>query len=284
MDTAPIQTVSFRSEGPVVTRVGLGGEGILRTFGNTPEARAVIHEALNLGIAYFDSARAYAGSEGYYGTVWPENPHLREKVFQTSKSACRDREGALSDLDNTLKTMGIPYLDLWQIHDVRTEADLKAVSAGGGALEAFLEAKASGKVRHIGVTGHHDPYILARAVTEWPVDSVMMPINPVEGALGGFMDITLPLAREKGVAVIGMKILGAGHYLLPEIRVGADLLLRYALAQEITVAIVGCATPAEVQQLARAGQGASPMSEEEQGDLVAAFRPYARGLAFYRKR
>ncbi len=282
MSHTQIRTRTFGREGPSITAVGLGGEGILRTYGKTEAARAVIQEALEQGITYFDSARAYAGSQEYYGKIWSKNPELRNGVFQASKSASRDREGALADLEDTLAKMGTDRLDLWQIHDVRNETDLKMISGPGGALEAFFEAKASGKVRFIGVTGHQDPAVLKRAVEEWPVDSVMMPVNPAEGALTGFLDSTLPLAKEKGVAVIGMKILGQSRYLQPEGGLTADLLIRYALSQEIDVAIVGCSTPEEVKTLAGVGRNFLPMSEEEQSGLVEAFRPHAGRLAFYR--
>ena len=227
-----------------VTIVGLGGEGILRTYGQTARAQEVILEAASQGIAYFDSARVYAGSEGYYGSVWPKHPEIRARIFQTSKSGSRDKKGALSDLETTLRTMGLDHLDLWQIHDVRTERDLEAISSPQGALEAFVEAKAAGKIRFIGVTGHHDPSILTQAVRDWPVDAVLMPVNPVEGALRGFFDSTLPEAHRKGIAVIGMKVLGAGHYILPDLDMTPELLIRFALSQKITLAIVGCSTTA----------------------------------------
>ena len=277
-----IPTKVFGQTGQEVTIVGVGGEGVLRTYDQTREAQKVIREAFAQGIAYFDSANAYAGSEGYYGSVWRESPQMRSTIFQASKSASRDKRGALADLGNTLQTMGIDHLDLWQIHDVRTEQDLQAIERPGGALEAFFQAKSSGKVRFIGVTGHHDPAILTRAVKDWPVDSVMLPVNPVEGALGGFLTSTLPAALEKGIAVIGMKILGGSYYLHPNLGVPPELLIRYALSQDITVAIVGCKTPQEVKTLADTGREFSPLSEEEKKELVGRFEPYVKQLAFYR--
>ena len=263
-------------------RVGLGGEGILRTHGRASEARHVIHEAVDQGITYFDSARVYADSEVYYGSVWQEQPETRSRIFQTSKSASMQREGALTDLERTLERLGTTYLDLWQIHDVRTEEDLEAIGGPGGALEAFVEARSTGKVRFIGVTGHHDPGILTKAVQAWPVDAVMMPVNPVEEIFGGFLTSTLPAAKERGLAVIGMKILGASHYVHPKLGVTPELLIRFALSYDIPVAIVGCSTVDEVKTLADVGRDGKPPSDEERLQLVQKFEPYARRLAFYR--
>lgn len=276
-----LDTRRFGKTGREVTRVGLGGEGVLRTFGRHAEAAAVITEALGQGITYFDSAKAYAGSEDYYGEVWRDRPDLREPVFLASKSASRLHADAEMDLQATLQRMGVETLDLWQIHDIRTFTDIRDIEAPDGALEAFIEARESGVVRHIGVTGHHDPDVLSHAVETWPVDAVMMPVNPVEEALGGFMDTTLAAAREQGVAVIGMKVLGGSNYLVPGAGVTPEVLVRYALAREVSVAIVGCSTPAEVQALAAAGRS-GPLPEDEAAALVEVFRPHARELAYYR--
>ncbi|MGD2187254.1 MAG: aldo/keto reductase [Desulfobacterales bacterium] len=282
MNQQPIETRHFGSTHQKVTRTGLGGEGVLRTHGRLREAREVIIEAIHQGINYFDSARVYADSELYYGYVWKENPEIRAKIFQASKSASRDKDHALADLEQTLNRLQIDYLDLWQIHDVRTTQDLAMISAPGGALEAFVEAKSAGKVRAIGVTGHHDPKVLTQAVRSWPVDAVMMPVNPVEGILGGFLTETLPAARKKDIAVIGMKVLGAAHYLLPQSRITAEALIRYALSFDIDLAIVGCSTPAEVKALANTGTIAKPLAENDQRYLLNVFRPIARRLAYYR--
>jgi aryl-alcohol dehydrogenase-like predicted oxidoreductase len=272
----------FGKTGAEVTATGLGGEGILRTYGQEDESSKMILEAVAQGITYFDCARAYAGSETYYGQVWSKHPEDRTGIFQAGKSGERSRNGALADLDQTLRNMSIDHLDLWQIHDVRTDEDLERISRPGGAMEGFLEAKANGKTRFIGVTGHHDPKILEKAIREWPVDSVMMPVNPVEAALGGFMDSALPAALEKGIAVIGMKVLGAARYIFPDAGITPELLIRFALSQPITVAIIGCSSGSHVRTLAETGRSFSPLSPEEQQAIVEIFRPYARKLAFYR--
>lgn len=277
-----LSTTSFGITNQQVTVVGLGGEGVLRTFGRRDQAAEVIHEALDRGIKYFDSARVYSDSEVYYGSVWGERKDARLKIFQTSKSASRDKKGALADLEQTLERLKTDYLDLWQIHDVRTEEEIQEIAGPGGALEAFVEARLSGKVRYIGVTGHHDPRVLTRAVREWPVDSVMMPVNPVETLLGGFLTLTLPVAKEKGIAIIGMKILGGSHYLISQLGINPESLIRYALSYDITVAIVGCSTPGEVSTLAAEGSNPSPMTDKERSALLGTFEPYAERLVFYR--
>jgi aryl-alcohol dehydrogenase-like predicted oxidoreductase len=282
MTDKAITSVPFGNTGPMITRVGLGGEGVLRTRGINDAARDVIRTAVDNGIGYFDSARVYQDSELYYGQYWKANPGAREKIFHTSKSAERTREGALAQLSQTLDRLGTDYLDLWQIHDVRDENDLNRISAKGGALEAFVEAREMGTVKHIGVTGHHDPDILTRAVEMWPVDAVLMPVNPVEEILGGFLTHTLEAARKKGIAVIGMKVLGGSHYIAGELGITPELLIQYALSFDITTAIVGCKTPDEVDVLVNCGKNPSGLSPDQRKEIMAPFLPMAEKLAFYR--
>jgi aryl-alcohol dehydrogenase-like predicted oxidoreductase len=262
--------------------VGLGGEGVLRTYGREQEAKAVIEQAASLGITYFDSAQAYAGSQGYYGAFWRSHQELRSGIFQTSKSAARDYQGARADLAESLETMGLDRLDLWQIHDLRTRQDIEEMEGPGGALRAFVEARDAGMVRFLGVTGHHAPRILEHAVKNWPVDSVLMPINPAEAVLGGFLDRVMAAALDRGLAVIGMKVLGGSHYISPQDGVTQKLLLHFALSREISTAIVGCKSAGEVEALASVGREFQPLAAEEEKKLLELFRPHARRLAYYR--
>ena len=271
----------FTSQGPMFTRIGLGGEGVLRTYGKSVRAREVIHEALNLNISYFDTAPAYSGSQSYLGSVWDENPEAIKNTFQTSKSAKRGFDGAMSDLEETLRTLHRESLDLWQIHDVRTMDDVRGIEASGGALKAFTRAREQGMARHIGVTGHHDPEVLRFCVRNWPMDSVLIPSNPAEVLLGGFLDTVVREAKSKDMAVIGMKCLGGGHYVQPESGTTAVKLLSYALHSGVDLIIVGCSSPQEVRDLTLAVMS-PPLSERERIDLEELFLPDAGRLAFYR--
>lgn len=277
-----LSSPAFQKTDKNLTVVGLGGEGVLRTTGMKDQAQEVIRAAVDQGITYYDSARVYMDSELYYGAFWEKHPEKREMIFHTSKSAQRTRQGALSDLSQTLERLKTTYLDLWQIHDVRDENDLTLISKKGGALEAFIEAREKGLVKHIGVTGHHDPQILTKAIEQWPVDSVLMPVNPVEEIIGGFLTHTLEAAHKKGIAVIGMKVLGGKHYIAGEMGITAEVLVRFALSHDITLAIVGCSSVNEVSELVRAGKADQKLSLNERREIMKPYRQMAEKLAYYR--
>lgn len=255
--------------GVSVTSFGLGGEGLLRTWARLPEGVELIWRALELGVTYFDCAHAYAASEDYHGEVWGEHPGLRENVFLCSKSGQRTKLGARRELEMTLRRMRVSYLDLWQIHDVRTEEQWEQIMGPGGALEAFVQAYQAGLVRYIGITGHHDPAVLERAIGEFEFHTLLMPVNPAEEKLSGFLDTLLPAAVAKGMGVIGMKVMGGGS--LPEIGMPPGALVRFALSQPISVAIIGCNTVAELEQnLADAQQ---PFSDDDRAALNIDYDP-----------
>jgi aryl-alcohol dehydrogenase-like predicted oxidoreductase len=156
----------------------------------------MLGEAYRNGIRYFDSAPVYAGSERYQGSLWKRHADWKAESYQASKSAQRDYAGAMADLRRTLERLNRNDLDLWQIHDVQTREDIREIEGKEGALRVFTEARGTGLVRGIGVTGHHDPEILHYAVTHWPVDTVLLPINPVEADIGGFLDRTVQAAKD----------------------------------------------------------------------------------------
>jgi len=265
------------STGAHVTILGLGGEGVLRTFGYQQEAQAVIDAALKAGITYFESARAYSGSETYLGKGLKGH---RDRIFLTSKSHGRTREEAEGHLATTLKNLQTDHLDLWQVHDVRSRRDLEALSASGGALEVFRWAKEEGYARFIGVTGHHDPAILRQALDLYDFDTVLLPVNPAEPRSQSF----LPLAREaldKGLGVIGMKVLARGLVAQLGLAPVRDY-VHYALSQPVSLVVIGCDSPDHVQELVQAAREFQPLTIEDQRRLEEAVTPFAKGLMYYK--
>jgi predicted aldo/keto reductase-like oxidoreductase len=265
--------------GVEVTVLGLGGEGALRTFGNEPDAYRLINKALDLGINYCESARAYSGSESYYGSALKER---RKQVFLTSKSHARDRAGAMDHLRQTLSNMNTEWLDLWQVHDVRTELDLEMIFRRGGAIEAFAEAKQRGIVRFVGVTGHHDPEILIKALDLYDFDTVLIPINPGESARNGFINTVLPAANKKGMGVIGMKVYFRGLVQRLSTFRSMEPFLHFALSQPITTAVVGCDSLAQVEDNVGFAQSFAPMGADDMNRLVQEIAPVAARLMYYK--
>jgi predicted aldo/keto reductase-like oxidoreductase len=265
--------------GQEVTILGLGGEGVLRTFGQDKEASALVNRALDLGITYCESARAYSGSEAYYGKALKER---RKDIFLTSKSHARDKRGALAHLHETLTNMRTDHLDLWQVHDVREEGELAEIFGPGGAIEAFTEARQQGKIRFIGVTGHHDPSIIRKCIERFDFDTVLMPVNPGEPQYKSFLSDILPLAREKDMGIIGMKVYFRGFASKLPGHATLEPFLRFALSQPVTNIVIGCDDIAQLEQNAAFARAFEPMTSDEQQRLIGDVSPFARKLMYYK--
>jgi len=269
----------FGNTGEEISILGLGGEGLLRSFDRGKEAVPLIQRALDLGITYFESARAYGGSEAYYGSALKER---RKEVFLASKSQDRTRDGALRHLEETLKKMRTEYLDLWLIHDVRTTRDIDLIFGPNGAIKAFEGARQNRLIRFIGVSGHRNPAILSRVLQLFPFDVVLMPVNPAEPHYWSFFTDVMRVANEKGMGILGMKTLSRGVCVKLFGEDGVESFLRFALSQPITAAVVGCDTIEQLEMNARIARTFEPMSERDQEILTKKVASYARELMYYK--
>ena len=247
-----------------VTLFGLGGEGVLRTHGRTPEAVRVIQRALDQGVNYFDTAPAYATSMDYYGAALGER---RKGVFLACKTHDRTRDGSLRLLDDIFRRIKTNYLDLWQLHDLRDYDDLDMIFARGGALEALKLAKADGRVRFLGITGHHDPEILMEAMRRFDFDTVLVALNAADVHRLSFLKTVVPEAVRRGMGIIGMKSCAQGR-LLSRGALSMDEAMSYVLSQSgVSNVIVGCSTPEEVDENARIAREFSPFSDAKMREL-----------------
>jgi aryl-alcohol dehydrogenase-like predicted oxidoreductase len=265
-----------------VTQFGLGGEGVLRTHGRMAEAVAVIRRALDQGVTYCDTAPAYAGSLDYYGAALGER---RRQIFLASKTHDRTRDGSLRLLDESLKRLSTDHLDLWQLHDLRTVGDLTMIFGRGGALEALVQAREEGQVRFLGLTGHHDPAILLEAMRRFDFDTVLVALNMADAHRLSFAQTVVREAARRGMGVIGMKVYSAGVLLRSRsIAVAPGEAMGYVLSLPgVSTVIIGCSSPAEVDENARIARVFQPFDEQVMRELETRTRAGADGFASYKK-
>lgn len=267
--------------GLMVEPVSLGGEGILRTTGRFGEAVPVVMEALRLGVRYCDTAPAYQQSQDYYGQAFQNlGKTARDRVIMASKTHERDYDGALRLLDNTLKRIGTDHLDIWQMHDLRGQEDLDEIFSKNGAISAAEKAKADGRVRFIGLTGHHDPAILVEAMRRYPFDTVLCAINPSDPRRLPFISTVVAEARKRNVGIVGMKVLSAGR-LVREKAASSEELIRYAASFADTL-IIGCSSIQEVRENLQIGRTLAPMPEDARIALEARIAPKAERYDYYK--
>jgi aryl-alcohol dehydrogenase-like predicted oxidoreductase len=276
---SPLPTRSLGRTGREVTLFGLGGEGVLRTHGRMAEAVAVIERALDVGVTYFDTAPAYDQSRDYLGAALGMR---RRGVFLASKTHDRTRDGSLRLLDDSLKLLRTDYLDLWQLHDLRTRRDLDVIFGPSGALEALIQARDAGTVKHLGVTGHHDPAILLEALRRFSFDTVLVALNIADVHRLSFIQTVLPEAARQGMGVIGMKVCAAGALLGPR-GLPVDEAMGYVLSLPgVTNVIIGCSAPQEVDDNARAARAFKPLTDVQMRSLERRSQAAAEKLTYYK--
>lgn len=266
--------------GVEVTILGLGGEGVLRTYGYEREAYELINRAIDLGVNYFESARAYSGSESYYGGALKER---RKEIFLASKSHAKDMRGAEAHLEETLRNMQTDHLDLWQIHDVRTPAELEEIFGPRGALSAFVRAKEKGLARFIGVTGHQDPSVLRQCIERFDFDTVLLPVNPAEPAYRDFIEEVIPVASSKAMGIVGMKVYMRGLFSRLPGFTTMEPFFRFALSEPVTNVVIGCDGTDQLNENVRFASSFEPMSQGEKKELIKRVSHYARELMYYKE-
>jgi aryl-alcohol dehydrogenase-like predicted oxidoreductase len=264
----------------MVTLFGLGGEGVLRTHGRMAEAVRVIHRALDHGVNYFDTAPAYDSSMDYYGEALGDR---REEIFLACKTHDRSRDGSLKLLDQSLERLKTDYLDLWQLHDLRTIDHVDRIFAKGGAMEALIQARAEGRVRFLGITGHYDPKVLLEALHRFDFDTMLVALNAADIHRRSFIQAVLPHAVRFETGVIGMKVAAAGALIGRGKLVMAEA-MNYTLSLPgVSLVIVGCKTPAEVDQNVEIVRRFHSLSESEMHDLEERTRRKEELFTSYKK-
>ncbi len=230
-----------------ISAMGFGGIPIQRI--DAEGTKVLMHQLKAAGINYIDTARGYTVSEEYLGYALEG---LRSDFILATKSMARDKAGMAKDIDISLGNLRTDYIELYQIHNPNMQ-QFEQVVAPGGALEALQEAKAAGKIGHIGIT-MHDLAVFEKALEcDW-VETIMFPYNIVESQ-GKEL---IAKCAEKNIGFVCMKPLAGGAI------EDATLAMRYVCADpNVTVVIPGMADPKELEQNIAAANDESPLSNEE---------------------
>jgi aryl-alcohol dehydrogenase-like predicted oxidoreductase len=205
----------MRNLGKTGFRVGifsLGCQAAIEIKGNEKLSVDIMNRALDLGVNYFDTSHVYGDgvSEEHVGLVVRDR---RSEVFLASKTANRDYDGAMADLNTSFKRMHTDHLDLWQIHNLQKMGEVDRLLAPDGALKAFQKAKSEGLARFIGVTGHFEPKVLREMIQRAELDCILMAMNAADRHYLSFIEHLLPTALDKQMGIIGMKVATRGRML-----------------------------------------------------------------------
>lgn len=230
-----------------VSALGFGGIPIQRI--DAQGARELMHQVMEAGINYIDSARGYTVSEEYIGYAIEG---IRDQFVLATKSMARDKESMARDVDISLKNFRTDYIDLYQIHNPNA-SQLETVCAPGGALEALLEARAAGKIGHIGITLHSADVFRQALELDW-VETVMFPYNIVETQA----EELIAACAEKNIGFICMKPLAGGAI------DDATLAMRFiSQNSNVTVTIPGMAEKKELDENVAAFCNDTPLTQQE---------------------
>ncbi|GGK54155.1 aldo/keto reductase [Haloarcula sebkhae] len=197
-----------------------GQESTVLTFGSIAlnwleqeGANQLIELVLDHGVNHFDVAPTYGDAELKLG---PKLRQYRDDIFLGCKTQEREYEGAARKIDRSLDRLGIDTIDLYQIHGLEYEDELDTITADGGALDAIREAKAAGKIDHIGLTSHGNPKLILDAIDRIDdLETVMFPLNPVvAGKDGDEYDYEAVLERcdAEGIGTLGIKAFAKGSW------------------------------------------------------------------------
>jgi hypothetical protein len=298
------EAMPMRNLGRTGYRVGifsLGGQAAVEQPNNEAAAVPIVERALDLGVNYVDTAAAYGGpqrwSQRYIGKVMKRR---RKEAFLTSKTNDRTRDGSLRLLEESLRLLNTDHLDLWQIHNLSRLEQVDEIFAPGGAMAALQQAREQKMVRFLGVTGHADPDVLMEAIRRFEFDTLLLALNAADPHHLSFAEKLLPMAVEKQLGIIGMKIPARGRILdswtPPPLDQQREIerparpgtlkmreALYYVLSLPVSTVIVGCDSVAQVEEDVALARAFTPLSPAQMAALTARTAPVAKQALSFRR-
>ena len=231
------------------------------------QAVKIMNRALDRGIRYFDTAWVYSGgqSEERVGKV---ARHRRKEMWIATKTIARTAKESRLQLEESLRRLQTDHIDEWRLHNIYSLEELDKVTGPGGSLEAAIRARDGGLVRYISISGHSNPRVQIEALNRFPFDSVLCAVSALDHFILSFTEEFLPVANARGVAVIGMKVMGLG-VLAPFY----EKALRYTLGLPISTAIVGMETMEQLEKNLAVAEIFKPLTDEERLEFLREIMP-----------
>jgi aryl-alcohol dehydrogenase-like predicted oxidoreductase len=272
----------------------LGGQAALERVDNAANAVPIIDRAIDLGVNYIDTSARYGGSERwseqYIGQVMKRR---RKEVFLATKTHDRTRSGTMKVLERSLELLQTDHIELYQLHNLETMDQLDRIFAKDGAMEALLALREQKVVKYLGVTGHADPDVLIEAIRRYPFDTILLALNAADRYRLPFGEKLLPLAVEKQMGIIGMKIPARGRLLTSWKPPASDSgkpgtmtmkeAMRYALTLPVSTVIVGCDSIAQLEENVTIAREFTPLSSDQMASLETRAEPVYKQSLFFRR-
>ena len=294
-----LPTRAMGRTGQQITAFTLGGSHMEKAASDAMSQK-VIESALELGCRSFDTARGYGdgNSEILYGKFL--TPKYRDQVYIATKTHMRTQAGAREELEISLRNMNLDYIDLWQMHSIRSEEDAVNILENG-LIDEFMKARQEGLVRHIGFTGHRSYKAHLRLLELMEerglhMDSCLMPMNLVDPHYDSFIVNVLPKLLEADYGVFAMKTFCHGN-LVGRDRFGADVprddrrevptdsgittkdMHHYIYSLPVCSLVSGCLFDTEVRENIANLANFEGMSAKTRDALIAKASPY-QGSAY----
>jgi predicted aldo/keto reductase-like oxidoreductase len=298
-DAMPTRNLGRTGYRPAI--FSLGGQAAVEQPNNEAVAVPIVERAIDLGVNYVDTAAAYGGndrwSQRYIGQVMRTR---RNQVFLATKTHDRTRDGSLRLLEQSLQLLNTDHVDLWQLHNISRMEQVEQIFAPGGAIEALARARDQRMVRFLGCTGHAEPTVLMEMLRRFPFDTILMALNAADRHRLPFAPELLPMAVEKQMGIIGMKIPARGGILSSwtppapgaprgfgpsATRPGAITIreaMYYTLSHPVSTIIVGCDSTAQVEENVRLAKEFTPLTTAQLDELSTRTEPVARQALFFR--
>jgi predicted aldo/keto reductase-like oxidoreductase len=190
----------------------VGFPGLCLSRINQEESNAAVKRAFQRGVNYFDVAPAYGQDGECEIKLGPALQQLnRGDIFLACKTKARDKESSRLELERSLSRLKTDHFDLYQMHHLVTQEEVKHAFGPGGAIETFKAARDEGKIKWMGFSAHSTRAAI-EALKAFPFDTVMFPISFADFYIRDFGRQVIDLAGEKGAAVIAIKTLSMGAW------------------------------------------------------------------------